>query len=159
MSSKEHKEKIWNYIKDIKTCMFVTDDGFIHARPMQLVQDDYDNKIWFFTKKSSEKIDEIQDKHKVCLAFSDTSDGVYVSLTGFAHITQDKALIDKYWNSVVSAWFPEGKDSDDVALIEVKVEKGEHWDSKASPIAFMYEIAKANMTDQEPDMGEHKKFG
>lgn len=159
MSSKEHKEKIWNYIKGIKTCMLVTNDETLHGRPMQLVQDDYDNKIWFFTKKSSEKIDEIQDQHKVCLTFSDNDDGVYVSLTGYAHITQDKNLIDKFWNSVVAAWFPEGKDSDEVALIEVKIEKGEHWDAKNNPISFMYEIAKANVKDQEPEMGDHKKFG
>lgn len=160
MSSKEHKEKIWNYIKDIKTCMMVSGQGdSIHARPMHLVQDEYDNKIWFFTSKSSEKVTEIENKHRVCLTFSDNDKNVFVSMTGHAHLTQDRALIDKFWNSVVAAWFPEGKDGDDVALLEINIEKGEHWDATKNPAAFIYQIAKANMTDQEPDLGENKKFG
>lgn len=160
MSSKAHKKQIWNYIKDIKTCMMVSDDGeSIHARPMHLVQDEYDNTLWFFTSKSSEKVSEIENKHRVCLTFSDTGNQVYVSLTGHAHLTQDQGLIDKFWNPVVAAWFPEGKEGGDVALLEVKIEKGEHWDAKNNPIAFAYQITKANMTDQEPDLGENKKFG
>lgn len=160
MSSKEHKEKIWNYIKDIKTCMLVTDvGGFMHARPMHLVQDEYDNKIWFFTSKSSEKVTEIENKHRVCLTFTDNNTNVFVSLTGHAHLTQERSLIEKFWSPVVEAWFPEGQNSADVALLEIKIEKGEHWDATSNPAAFIYEIAKSNLTDQEPDLGENKKFG
>ncbi|MFP4313899.1 MAG: pyridoxamine 5'-phosphate oxidase family protein [Alphaproteobacteria bacterium] len=160
MSSQEHKEKIWNYIKDIKTCMLVTEDqGFMHARPMHIVQDDYDNKLWFFTSKSSEKVSEVQNKHRVCLTFSDTEKNVYVSLSGHAHLTQDKTLIDKFWNKVVAAWFPDGKESEDVALLEIKIDKGEHWDATSNPATFMAEIAKANIKDETPDLGENRKFG
>lgn len=160
MGSPEHKQKIWNLIKDIKVGMMVTElDGHIHARPMQLVQDDYDGTLYFYTKAQSDKVDEIKQDHDVCITFADSDDHVFVSLTGIANITKDQDLIDRYWNSIVGAWFPEGKDSGDVAILAIKINSGEHWDATSNPVSFFYEIAKANITDTEPDVGENQKFG
>jgi len=160
MSSREHKEKIWNYIEDIKVGMLVTEDGDdLRARPMHIVQDEYDGTIWFFTQKSAEKISEVRDTHKVGLTFSDQNDGVYISLSGYAHLTQDKALIDKFWSPFTAAWFEGGKDSDEVALLEIKINKGEHWDAEDSKVVQLYQIAKANVKDEKPNMGENEKFG
>lgn len=161
MSSPEHKQKIWKMINDIKVGMLVTLDGDMpRARPMHLVQDEYDGKLWFFTRRSAEKVLEAQLDSDVCLSFSDQEEGVYVSLSGKARLIRDQALIDKYWNPFVGAWFPEGKDDPDVALLEIKVELGEHWRAKKSKTFQLYEIAKANIKkDATPDMGENEKFG
>ena len=159
MSSAMHKEKIWNYIKDIKVGMLVTlDHEAPRARPMHLVQDKYDGTLWFFTERKDEKVHEIQDHHAVCITFSDTKNNIYVSLTGTARVTQDRALIEKFWNSFSAAYFPEGKDSPEVALLEVKVDMGEHWDATSSKIVQLYELARASLTHTKPDMGENEKF-
>jgi general stress protein 26 len=160
MGSPEMKEKIWNYIKDIQIAMVVTDnDGDLRARPMALVQDDYDGTLWFFTKHDAAKVDEVQKDKHVCVAFSDHDNNVHVSMSGTANITKDQNLIDTMWNPIVAAWFPEGKDHPNVALLEIKVHKGKYWDSDKNPITFFYEIAKANVKDEHPDMGENRKFG
>ena len=161
MSSPEHKQKIWNLIKDIKVGMLTTikADGEMRARPMHLVQDDYDGTIWFYTSADKAKVDDIQQDHDICLTFSCPEDDTYVSMTGKARLTQDKTLIDKYWNPFVAAWFLDGKESDDVALLECKINKGEHWDSTSSKTVQLFEIAKANLTDTTPDMGENEEFG
>ena len=73
MSSPEHKEQIWNLIKDVKVGMLATEDqGDMHARPMHLVQKDYDGTIWFFTRRDAEKVDELKSGRNVCLTFSST---------------------------------------------------------------------------------------
>lgn len=160
MSSPEHKQKIWKLIKDIKVGMLVThDDQDLRARPMHLVQDAYDGTLWFFTSKSAEKVSEAQQERDVCLSFSDHNDGVYVSLSGSAKLTQDKALIEKYWNPFVSAWFEHGKDDPEVALLEVKVEFGEHWQAKENKVFQLYQLAKAKIKNQKPELGENEKFG
>lgn len=161
MSSPEHKQKIWKMIKDIKVGMLVTlDHDMPRARPMHLVQDEYDGTLWFFTRRSAEKVLETQSDHDVCLSFSDQDDGVYVSLSGKANVINNRELIEKYWNPFVAAWFPEGKDDPDVALLEVKVEMGEHWKAKESKTFQLYEIAKANLKkDATPNLGENEKFG
>ncbi len=160
MSSKEHKEKIWNYIKEIKVGMLTTmDDQSLSACPMHIVQKEYDGTLWFFTKTNSEKVSDIQSEHDVGLTFCNHEDGVHVSLSGRAKLIHNQELIDQFWNPFVSAWFPEGKNSPSVALLEVKIHKGEHWDSEDSKARQLYEIAKSNVTGEQPDMGENKKFG
>ncbi len=161
MSSPEHKQKIWEMIKDIGVGMLVTlDDDMPRARPMHLVQDEYDGTLWFFTRRSAEKVSETRNDHDVCLSFSDQEKGVYVSLSGKAQLTDDPTLIEKYWNPMIAAWFTEGKDDSDVALLEIKVEMGEHWKAKQSKVFQLYEYAKANIKeDTTPDIGENEKFG
>ena len=128
MSSPEHKKKIWEMIKDIKVGMLVTlDDDMPRARPMHLVQDAYDGTLWFYTRRSAEKVTETDLDHDVCLTFSDQDKGVYVSLSGKAQLSSNQELIDKYWNPFIGAWFPEGKDDPEVALLEKTGGKGGHW--------------------------------
>ncbi|MTI21443.1 pyridoxamine 5'-phosphate oxidase, partial [Fulvivirga sp. RKSG066] len=163
MSSPEHKKLIWNLIKDIKVGMLVTaenESSKMRARPMHLVQDAYDGTLYFYTSKKDCKVYEIESDKDVCLTFADTSSQVYVSLTGQAKLTQDKELINRYWNSWVGAWFEEGKKDPDVAMLEVKISKGEHWNAKENKLLQLFEIAKANIKDEEtPDIGENEKFG
>jgi len=158
MSSQEHKQKIWGFIEDIKIGMLTTQDGEeLRARPMHIVQDEYDGTLWFFTKASSHKVDETKDKHHVCVTFTDKE--VQVSLSGYAVLTRDPQLIDKFWNPYAGAWFENGRDDPEVALLEIKITHGEHW-KEESKIKELYEVAKANLVDGEtPDMGENEKFG
>lgn len=159
MSSPEHKEKIWKLISDIGTGMLVSlNNHELHARPMQLVQDEYDGTLWFFTQDNGPKVQEIAADSNVCLTFADTSKNVYVSLTGTATLTTDQKLIDKFWNPVVSSWYPDGRESSNLALLEIKIKRGEHWDADTNPISFWYEVAKANMTNKRPNLGENQKF-
>ncbi|MDR5907023.1 pyridoxamine 5'-phosphate oxidase family protein [Franzmannia qiaohouensis] len=161
MSSPEHKQKIWKMIKDIQVGMLVTLDGDMpRARPMHLVQKEYDGTLWFFTKRSAEKVSETNRDHDVCLSFSDQDKGVYVSLSGTANLTDDRELIDKYWNPFIAAWFTGGKDDPDIALLEIDVTMGEHWKAKESKAFQLYEFAKANVNkDATPNVGENEKFG
>lgn len=160
MSSQDHKQKIWSLIKPIKTGMLTTVHGTeLRARPMYLVQEEYDGTLWFFTDLASEKVFELEGDNDVCISFMDPDKDVFVSLTGVGRPTQDKALVERFWNSFVAAWFPEGKESPNVGLIEIKVQKGEHWNADSSKMVQMYKTAKANVKGKTPDMGEHQKFG
>lgn len=160
MSSPEHKAKVWKMIEAIKVGMLATEvSGTLRARPMHIVQDAYDGTLWFFTSKTSAKVFEIKSDRDVCITFASEKTETYVSLTGRARITQDRSLIERYWNPFVAAWFPEGKDDPEVALIEVQVQAGEHWDSTSSKALQLFEVAKANLTASTPDLGENEKFG
>ncbi len=159
MGSPEHKQKIWNLISKIGTGMLVTDDeGSLRARPMQLVQDSYDGKLWFFTRIDSSKSEEIFKDRDVCINFSDPNSKTFVSLSGRARVTTDKKLVDRFWGPSVKPWFPEGKDHPSCGLIEIKINYGEHWDSDVSKLGFIYEMAKAKLTESRPDVGENQKF-
>ena len=160
MSSPEHKQLIWNLINDVGVGMLTTQDGDdLRARPMKLVQDDYDGRLWFFTKRSAEKVVEAAGEQAVCVTFENPETHVYVSLSGRARLSSDRRLVEKFWNPWAEAWFPGGKADPEVVLLEVEVHKGEHWKNDENLILKLVEYAKANVTAQRPNLGQNQKFG
>tara|TARA_B100001123_G_C15077109_1_gene934120 strand:+ start:58 stop:540 length:483 start_codon:yes stop_codon:yes gene_type:complete len=160
MISAQERDKVWDLIEPLGTCMMATWNGdFAHARPMHHVGDFSEGTLLYFTRLGSDKVVELNQHHDVCLAYACPKDQTYVSLSGVAETFRDQALIDEYWNSFVGAWFPEGKDDASVGLIRVHVSKAEYWDSTSNKMVQLFEIAKANLTDTLPDMGENKKLG
>lgn len=160
MLSKDETAKLWKMIKPVGTGMLANWNGdFLQSRPMQLVQDDFSGSLYFFTHKSDTKVDEILHNREVNVAFSDPSKKTFVSVSGVATLVTDQATIDTYWNDVVSAWFPEGKNSADVALLKIDTYLAQYWDSPSSKLVQLYKITKANIKDETPNMGENKKLG
>lgn len=53
-------------------------------------------------------------------------------------------------------WFPDGPDDSAIALIEVRVETAEYWDSPSSAMVYAYGYAKARLTGTPPDLGENE---
>lgn len=162
MSSPEHKQLIWNLIKDIKVGMLVTTDdqeSVLRSRPMSLVQKEYDGTLYFFTDSQDAKAYEVKKDRDVCLTFQDSSQQVYVSLSGNANLNSDSKLIDRYWNEWVATWFPKGKNDPNLALLEVKISSGEHWNADENKIMQLFSIAKAKINKEAPELGTHEKFG
>jgi general stress protein 26 len=54
---------------------------------------------------------------------------------------------------VVSAWYDKGKDDPSLIVLEFTPETAGIWASTDSALRFGWEIAKANLTDSEPDVG------
>ncbi|MFP4098888.1 MAG: pyridoxamine 5'-phosphate oxidase family protein [Alphaproteobacteria bacterium] len=135
MMTQQESQEIWNLIKDIKVAMLTSnDDGTLRARPMHHIQDEFDGTLWFYTAKSSGKVEELQKQNQVCLSYADPGIDTYVSLSGDVGFTQDKALIDKFWNSFSAAWFEGGKDDPDITLMEIRITQAESWDSKSKEV-------------------------
>lgn len=162
MSSPEHKQLIWNIIKEIKVGMLVTSDGeeqILRARPMSLVQEAYSGELFFFTSKQDAKWYEVSKNREVCITFSDPANQAFVSMSGQVKLTDDADLIDRYWNDWAGAWFPEGKEDPNVAMLVIKITSGEHWVNDDNKLKQLYEMVKANLTEEEPNIGENEKFG
>jgi general stress protein 26 len=83
-------------------------------------------------------------------------EGDLCSITGRARLIRDRKKIDALWRPQFQMWFPEGKDDPNIALLRVKIEKAEYWDSPASTISYALNFVSALVTGEEPDMGEHK---
>jgi len=153
-------QKIKELIKDIDFCMLTTVDenGDLHSRPMSSNGDVDDNgDIWFFTNASSHKVTEIEQLPKVNLSFADPDDQRYVSISGTAQLSRDRAKIDELWRPEFKIWFPEGKDDPEIALLRVSLEKAEYWDSPSSTIGYALSFVSSLVTGKQPDMGENKK--
>jgi len=155
---KQDAAKLWSLIKAAKFAMLVTEDGdHLRGRPMAASQQDFDGELWFFTRASSHKVAEVQGDSRVCVTYAEPSRQDYVSFSGRASLVRDRAEIDARWSELLKAWFPNGKDDPDVALLRVSVEQAEYWDSPNSTVVQLYGYAKAALTGEPPKLGENRK--
>ena len=155
----KHNKIIWEILSDSKVGMLVTSNNGkeLSARPMHIVQDEYKGVLWFYTNFDSEKVEEsLMDQ--VCVTFTDSKNGGYASLTGSASIHKDKALIDRFWNSMIAAWFPNGKNDPNVSVLRIDVNFGEYWKNNKSFIGTAFEMSKSVIQGKMPDLGENQKF-
>jgi general stress protein 26 len=155
----EAQAKLWAMIKDIKVAMMTSWDGeAMHARPMHGYQEEFEGKLYFFTRLHTGKTDEIARFDKINLAYADIDKNTYVSISGRGRITDDRERMRKYWSPMAAAWFPKGLDDPELRLIEVDGDSAQYWDSTSSSMRYLWEIAAANLTGKEPDLGENAKL-
>ena len=155
----EQQQYLWEKIKPLKVGMLTSQDGrLLRSRPMYLAQKDFSGRLWFFTHADSHKTLEVDAHAHVNISFMDVDRDEYVSISGVADLSRDPSLINDLWNSMVGAWFPEGKDSDAVLLLEVSVEAAEIWDAQDGKMKQMIELMKAKIQDKTPSIGENTKL-
>ena len=161
MSQASDFEKFKEMIKDIDLCMLTTVDESdeLHSRPMSLNSDvDENGDLWFFTSSNSHKASEIERVPNVNVSFVDTREQRYVSVSGVAELVHDRQKIKELWKPVLKAWFPEGPDQPDVALLHVKITKAEYWDGPSSTISQAVSFVSAILTGKQVELGENKKL-
>ena len=163
MESREQDiHKLGELIKEIKIAMLTTVDaeGTLRSRPMATQKTPFDGKLWFFTRASSPKADEVEREHDVNLSYAAPDSNTYVSISGTAQIVRDKAKAEELWNPILKAWFPDGLGDPDLALFRVDVEKAEYWDSPSSTMVQIAGFVKAISTGKayQPGPGEHEKI-
>lgn len=155
----ESIKKLNDLVKDIQFAMLTTiDAGSLRSRPMQTQDFEFDGDLWFFTSSKTHKAEEIEKDDRVNVAYASPATNTYVSVSGTAKIVKDKAKIDEYWNDILKAWFPEGKDSPDLVLLKVSVEQAEYWDAPSSTIVQIAGFVKALVTGERADGGENRKI-
>src|SRR4029453_5248773 len=85
-------ERAWELMKKIGFAMLVTRDGDkMRARPMSAYLQRELNAIFFLTDARQHKDDEIAKNPGINLSFADASSQKYVSLTGTAVVSNDRA--------------------------------------------------------------------
>jgi general stress protein 26 len=153
-------EKVKEMVEDIRIAMMTTVDegGHLVSRPMAVMQMDADGTLWFFTKKSSPKVNQIEhNEQQVNLSFADVGDASYVSISGIAQELDDQAKIDELWSPMAKPWFPEGKDDPQLTLLKVHTDMAEYWDSTSSRMIRLLEMARAAVTGDTYGEGENRK--
>jgi len=150
--------RLYDLAEDIGVCMLTSKAGSsLRARPMHAKIDREAGVISFLTDVRHHKDDEIAADPEVCLAFSNPKGQDYVSLSGVAEVSNDRAAIEARFNEMAKVWFPEGAQDPNVRLLTVRPHAGEFWDGKTNPIAVAFQIAKARLSDERPDLGDNRK--
>ncbi len=154
----EIREKLWSMMKDTRIAMLTTDEGGrLRARPMAASQRGFDGTLWFFTRISSHKVQEVSADSQVGVTYADPGQQNYVSLSGVAALVTDKASIAAHWSEPVRIWFPQGMDDPDIGLLKVTIDSAEYWDAPTSSMVMAYGYVKALLTGEPPHPGENRR--
>jgi general stress protein 26 len=157
----EKLARLREIVKAVDICMLTTtdDEGGLRSRPMSNNRDvEFDGDLWFFTYGSSYKVDEVGRVPKVNASFADVDGQLYASLTGRAEVVRDRAKIEEHWKPQLRAWFPEGVETPDIALLKVTVERAEYWDGSQSLVAHAVSLVSSLISGQPAQLGENEKL-
>jgi general stress protein 26 len=144
------ERKLWEDIERHQTGMLGL-AGDTALQPMTAFVERDGERLWFFTRANTELASQIGQRRAGLFVFQQRE--VQACITGELALQHDVARIAKYWNAVVAAWYPQGKDDPQLTLISMDCRDAEVWCSQAGPVTFAWEIAMANARKHEPHLG------
>ena len=111
--------------------------------------------MWFFTKKSSLKVDELKADKKVSIAIISETAHVYLMINGTASLVHDKSKMADLWNPTMDVWFPEGVKDSDIVLIKMMPQEVNYWSTNAPTTMVMFGKLPVYVAGEKKPEGEH----
>jgi len=147
VAGKGDLKKLRKLIKGARVAMLTTvsPDGTLRSRPMATLKAPFEGDVWFFTRATTSKADEIRDNDHVNVSFSDGDDNRYLSISGTASLVRDKDRLEQLWSGRLKNWFPDGKKDPDLALLRVRVDRADYWDAKTAAMVHLGGLVRSSM--------------
>jgi len=135
----ENVRKLREMIKGVEFAMLTTaeDDGTLRSRPMRTLDVEFDGNLYFFTGAGSPKVGEIERDRHVCVSYAAPEVGRYVSMSGLARILRDPAKMEEFWSPGLKAWFPDGLEDPELALLWISVTQAEYWEGPSGTLVYL----------------------
>ncbi|MDB5252307.1 MAG: hypothetical protein JWP27_1476 [Flaviaesturariibacter sp.] len=148
LQSEEALKKFRKLVEEIRTCMFITNNESEndHTRPMSTIEVQDDGTLWFFTDIRSIKVEEVAVQRQVHLTYAHPGKESYLDVRGTASIVTDRQQIKDKWSPFVKAWFPNGPEDPNVALLKVQPQSCYYWDSETGKMVQFVKIAIGAIT-------------
>lgn len=156
MTPQELAERAWELADSIGICNFNTWNGSeLHSRPMDAKVDSDAEAVFFLTDVDSYKVDELERFPKSTLSFADTGSYKFVTMTGKASVSNDRAKIKEIWDDSNRAWWDSENDPS-IRLVTFVPDDAEIWDSPGKVVAGI-KMLTAAVTGAKPKLGDHGK--
>jgi general stress protein 26 len=150
----EMEQRLWKEIDKGRYGMLgVVGSPTQHFQPMTAFAEPETGEIWFFTRKDTDLARSVMDGADAMFVVQSKDQELQACIGGRLEQRQDRDRIEKYWNAVVAAWYPNGKDDPQLTMLRLDARDAQVWLSEAGPVKFAWEIAKANATHTQPDIG------
>ena len=155
ITGKEAISKMQEMVKHQRICMFATHLSEIpfSVCPMTAQEVSEDGHILFLSAADSDHNQKILLDSRVQLTFSNVSNSEFLSVYGKATISKNREKIDRIWDPLAKAWFPNGKNDANLTIIEVFPEDAYYWDTKDGKIVSMVKIVASAMTGEKFESG------
>ena len=160
LDQKEALKKFKKLAEEIRVCMFITNsDGELdHTRPMSTIEVEEDGSLWFFTDIRSIKVEEVASDRQVHLTYAHPGKESYMDVRGTAKVVTDKQQIKDKWSPIVKAWFPDGVDDPNIALLKVQPNQCYYWDSETGKMIQFLKMAVSAIAGKRLADGKEGKL-
>ena len=164
---KSELEKFYAEIESIDTAMMTTRrrDGHLRSRAMANQKRAAGADLWFVCKEGTAKLADIENDPHVNLSYYRDGNREWVSVSGTAVISRDRAKIHELYAPDWKMWFdndgdPRNGTPDDprMVLIGVTVHAAEFLEVTKSKPVLLFELVKGFVTGNEPEFGEMHKL-
>ena len=113
------------------------------------------NAVYFLTDARRHKDEEIARNSGINLSFADASDQKYISITGTAIVSNDRAKIKQLFSTPAKAWW-DSADDPNIRVLKITPDEAEFWDSPGTIISYV-KMAAAAVTGARPEIGDNRK--
>ena len=120
------KRKFWKSLADSPFLFLQRDADPDTAVPMTAQLDkDANGTIWFFTRRDH----NFAAGGPATATFIGKGHDMFVRFRGELSTETSRERLDKQWNSVIEAWFPDGKDDPNLLMLRMDLGRAEIWNS------------------------------
>ena len=153
------EQELWEAIEETRFGMLAPiAPAADHFQPMTSFPEPEGGKIWFYTRRTADIAVASEGGVEAMYVFMSKDRKMQASIRGRLRSAPDTVHRDKYWNPVVAAWYPDGKDDAELTMLCFDCEDAHVWVTANNPVQFGWEIAKANLTHTTPDLGGKVKL-
>lgn len=161
-SQEQSLSRLKALIDDIRIASLVTldSDGALRSRPMATLPMTAEPELWFFTNDYSAKVDNVLLHPQVCVSYAAPEQNRYVSISGTAELIRDADKMKQLWKPALKAWFPQGVEDPDLALLCVDIVSAQCWDGPSSKLVQIFGLLKAMATGESASrtIGQSEKL-
>lgn len=145
--------QLWDKIDEAMAVMVASPDRQQHMQPMgpNVARDE--NAIWFYTRTDTDLALASVAGGPVHVCVVSKDEDYHACLHGELELIHSREHIERYWNSVVEAWYPEGKNDPALTMLRFRPQSAAIWASTGGTLKFGWEIAKSQMAGDMPDVG------
>ena len=126
--AKNLEARFWKSLRSDMTMMLGLvglEDG--HTRPMTAQVEHDRGPIWFFTARDNTIVQNLGGGVRAIATFASKGHDLFASVQGQLVMDNDRAVIDRLWNSFIAAWYEQGKDDPKLTLLRLDPERAEIW--------------------------------
>lgn len=145
-------DTFWDRIDDVRAGLLAPEGE--RPVPMAPQPDRKSNALWFITAEGTAADKAAKTGAKASFQVADPKANLYATIDGTLTEVHDEEKLDEMWNVFAAAWFENGREDSKVRLLKFTPDRAEVWATEKT-VGYLYEIAKANMTDETADGGEH----
>jgi general stress protein 26 len=165
ITTEKKLDELYELIEDMEVALMTTrdPDGRLVARPMATQEQGPLGDLWFVSNIETHKIDQIDFDPNVCIAYYNNDSREWVSVSGTAVISQDRAKIKELYEPDWKAWFGDeggnrdgGPDDPRLALILVDAHAVTYMKSKYAKPRVLFELARGMITGETAELGREE---